>query len=108
MREEWRYVLPATGIALVAGTWPSVETSLNLRSAELDPKPQGIRHEHRMPFLPEGHAEGKSGPPPKTIFTMATSTAVNSAYSLPQGVTIEELYGDYIVRVPWGWPPPKA
>jgi hypothetical protein len=105
MREEWKYILPMTGMALVAGTWQSVETTLNLRSAGLDPKPVGMRHELREPFLPEGHEEGKRIPPPKMFVTMATSTAVNSAYSFPQGVMIEELHGDYRVRVPWEWPP---
>ena len=107
MREEWRYILPVTGLTLVAGTWPSIETTLNLRSAELDPKPN-VRYEHRQPFLPEGHEHDKSGPPPRTVVTVASSTAVNMAYSLPDGVTIEELPGYYRIRVPFGWPPPKA
>lgn len=105
MREEWRYILPVTGMALVAGTWQSVETTFNLQSAELDPKPVGMSYEHRQPFLPEGHQDGKSGPPPRMIVTGASSTAVTIAPSLPDGITIEELPGFYRVRVPWGWPP---
>lgn len=106
MQEEWRYILPMTGMALVASTWQIVETPFNLRSAEIDPKPVGMSYDHRQPFLPEGHQEGKSGPPPKVVVAVASSSwAVNWADTLPNGVTIEELPGFYRVRVPWWWPP---
>ena len=105
MREEWRYILPVTGLTLVAGTWPSVETTLNLRSAELDPKPLGMSHEHRQPFLPEGHNHSKAGPPQNMVTMVASSTSANSLYSLPPGVAVEELNGYLRVTVPWWWPP---
>lgn len=103
MAGEWRFTLTATSVTLVA--LPIVGSPFNIRSVEQDPRTAQIIREWLEPFLPEGHEHSKSGPPPKTVVTVVTSSAVIMAYSLPEGVTIEEFEGRYTVRVPWGWLP---